>query len=206
MVAVVVRLRAVGLAELEVLVLAHPGARHGAVAVFQLGGYCHDLRIEIGNALRRPEGDIEFDIGDAERDAPEPRGVRLVAAHAIAPGTYRLDMVVVLAEGEGGAGELCGDGGEPVEQGLAAGDDDAGMTAQHLRRTARQMKLAAADIDPHVAVGHHQIGIAGQPEAGDIEQGRQPLVGHLDVDVFEMDRVAEIFGGAVEWLLHGRGP
>ena len=155
--------------------------------------------------LRGPEGDVELDIGDAERDAPEPRGVRLVAAHAIAPGTYRLDMVVVLAEGEGGAGQFGGDGGEPLEQGLAAGDDDAGMAAQHLRRAARQMKLAAADIDPHVAVGHHQIGIAGQPETGDIEQGRQPLVGHLDVDVFEMDRVAEIFGGAVEWLLHGRG-
>ena len=31
------------------------------------------------------------------------------------------------------------------------------------------------------------------------------LVGHGHVDVFEMDRVAKIFSGAVEMLLHGRG-
>src|SRR5436305_10571152 len=80
------------------------------------------------------------------------------------------------------------------------------MAAQHLRVSARQMKLAAADIDPHVSVGHHQIGVAGKPEACDIKQGGQALVRHLDVDVFEMDRVAEIFGGAVERLLHGCGP
>src|SRR5215212_3384673 len=64
------------------------------------------------------------------------------------------------------------------------------------------MKLAPADIDPHIGVRHHQIGIARQPEACDIEQRRQPLVGNGDVDMLEMDRVAEILGGAVEWLLH----
>ena len=90
-----------------------------------------------------------------------------------------------------------------MQQGLAAGDDERGMAAQHLRLAARQMKLAAPGIHPHVAVGHHQIGIAGQPEAGDIEQRGQPLVGHLHVDVLEMDGIAEVFGGAVEGLLHG---
>jgi len=34
----------------------------------------------------------------------------------------------------------------------------------------------------------------------------QALVGHLHVDVFEMDGVAEIFGGAIELLIHGHGP
>jgi hypothetical protein len=80
------------------------------------------------------------------------------------------------------------------------------MPAQHLRRAGRQVKLAAADIHPHVAVGDHQIGVPGQAEAGHVEQRRQPLVGDLDVDVLEMDGVAEVFGGAVEMLLlHGRG-
>ena len=51
---------------------------------------------------------------------------------------------------------------EPVEQGLAARDDDPGMAAEHLRLAARQMKLASADIDPHIGVGHHQIGVAGK--------------------------------------------
>ena len=114
-------------------------------------------------------------------------------------------MIVVLAECERGAFELLRDRGQPREQRLAARDDDAGMAAQHLRPAVRQMKLAPADIDPHVGVGHHQIGIAGQPQPGDVEQRRQPLIGDLDVDVLEMDGVAEVFGGAVEWLLHGVG-
>ena len=63
------------------------------------------------------------------------------------------------------------------------------------------MELAAPDIDPHVGVGNHQVRVARQPEAGRIEQLRQPLVRHLHVDVLEMDRIAEVFCGAVE-LLH----
>ena len=59
--------------------------------------------------LRGPDRHLELDIGDAERDAPEARGVRLIAAHAIAPGTGRLDIVVMLAERERGAVELLGD-------------------------------------------------------------------------------------------------
>ena len=114
-------------------------------------------------------------------------------------------MVIVFAEREFGAFEFLGDRRQPLQQRLAAGDHDAGMAAKHLRRACRQMKLALADIHPHVGVGHHQIGIAGQPEAGDIEQRRQALIGHEDIDVFEMDRVAEIFCGAVE-LLHGCDP
>jgi hypothetical protein len=67
----------------------------------------------------------------------------------------------VLAKAERGAVELLRHGGETVEQGVTARNDERGMAAQHLRRAARQMKLAAADIDPHVGVGDHQIGIAG---------------------------------------------
>src|ERR1700676_5332978 len=106
MVAVEFRLRPVGLAELQILVLGHPSARHRAVAVPEFGRYPHELRIEGANALRGPDRDLELDIGNAERDAPEARGVRLIAAHPIAPGTGRLDVVVVLAERESGAFEL----------------------------------------------------------------------------------------------------
>ena len=166
--------------------------------------------IERADAFRGPDRYVELDIGNAERDAPEARGVRLVAAHAIAPGADGLDMVVVLAECERGAFQLLRDRRQPLKQRLAPGDDDSGMAAKHLRRAVRQMKLALADIDPHVGVRHHQIGIAGQPEAGDIEQRRQPLIGHRDVDVLEMDRVAEVFCGAVElavaWMRSSDGP
>ena len=81
--------------------------------------------------------------------------------------------------------------------------DDAGMATQHLCLPARQVELAAPDIDPHVGVGNHQIGIAREPESRDVEQRGEPLVGDRDVDVFEMDDIAEIFGGAIVGLLHG---
>ena len=137
---------------------------------------------------------------------PKRAGVRLVAAQAIAPRAGRLDIIVVLGEAEGGAFELLGDRGEAVEQRLAAGDDERRYGRAAPAPGRRQMKLAPADIDPHVGVGHHQIGVAGQPEPRDIEQCRQPLVGDLNVDVLEMDRVAEVLGGAVEIvLLHGCG-
>src|SRR3982074_1958137 len=143
MVAVVIRLRPVGLAELEILILRHLHARDRSVAVPEFGGYPHDLRIEGANALRRPGRYLELDIGDAERDAPEAGGIRLIAAHAIAPGTGGLDVVVVLGERERGAVQLLCDKCEPIEQGLAARDHDPGMAPHHLRLAARQMKLAA---------------------------------------------------------------
>jgi len=121
---------------------------------------------------------------------------------AIAPGARRLDVVVVLGKTEARSRRPLAHGGEPVEQGRAAGDHDAGMAAQDLRIAGRQVELAAPDIDPHVAVAHHHSGIARQPETGGVEQRGETLVGDLDVDVLEMDRVPEVLRGAVECLLH----
>jgi hypothetical protein len=42
--------------------------------------------------------------------------------------------------------------------------------------------------------------------AGDMKQSVRTLIGHLHADVFEMDRVAEIFGGALELRLDRRDP
>ena len=200
--AVELGLRPVGLAELQNLILADLDPRHGVITVQELCRHPHNLRIEGADRFRGACRHVELDIGNAERDAPEARRVRLIAAHAVAPGADRLDMVIMLGECERRSFQLLRNGCEPRQQRLAAGDDDAGMPAQHLRRAIRQMKLAPADIDPHVGVRDHQIGIAGQPEAGDKEQRRQPLIGDGDVDMLEMDRVAEILCGAVEWLLH----
>src|SRR5262245_43231380 len=120
MVAVVFGLRPVGLAEVQLLVPAHLDARHGAIAGAEFGGHSHDLRIERTDARRGANGHIELDIGDAERDAAETSGVRLMASNAIAPWAYGLDIVVVLREFERGAFELPGDRGEPRQQRLAA--------------------------------------------------------------------------------------
>src|SRR5260370_10262895 len=148
MVTIEIALRPIGLAELQILILSHLRARDSTVAVFEFGLYPHDLRIEGANAFRSPNRYLEFDIGDAERDAPEARGIRLIAAHAVAPGTGRLDIVVVFAEPERGALALPGDGREPVEQRLAARADDPGRAPEDLRITGRHMKLVWAHIDP----------------------------------------------------------
>lgn len=44
-----------------------------------------------------------------------------------------------------------------------------------------------------------------QPEAGDVEQRGEALIRDLDVDVLEMDRVAEVLGGSIEWLRYESG-
>src|SRR5215475_12060834 len=103
MVAVEIRLRPIGLAELQVLLLADFDARDGAVAVLQGSRDSHDLRIESANGFRSPHRYLELDVGNAEIDRSEARRIRLVDAQPVAPGTCRLDMVVALAECEGRA-------------------------------------------------------------------------------------------------------
>jgi len=80
------------------------------------------------------------------------------------------------------------------------------MAPQYLRVATRQMKLAPANIDPHIGVRHHQVWVAGKAEARRHKQCGQALVGHLYIDVFEWIEFAKIFGGAIELLMHGRGP
>jgi len=82
----------------------------------------------------------------------------------------------VLGECERRALELPGDRRQPVQQCLTALDDQPDMTAQHLRSAARQVKLALSGIDPHVGVGHHQIGVAGESKSRDVEYARQALI------------------------------
>src|SRR5258705_6638649 len=105
---VVIRLAPVGLAELQILILSDLDARYRAVAVLEFALHPHDLGIERANAFRSPNRHVEFDIGNAERDAPEARSIRLVAAHAIAPGADGFDIIIVFAERERGAFELFG--------------------------------------------------------------------------------------------------
>src|SRR3954453_2501285 len=90
----------VGFAKLQVLVLAHQGPRHRAVAVLHLRGRSEDRWVEGRDRLCGPDRHVELDVRYPERDAPETRHVRLVDAHAVAPRTDRFDVVVVLRKGE----------------------------------------------------------------------------------------------------------
>src|SRR5438105_12199631 len=76
------------------------------------------------------------------------------------------------------------------------------MATQHLRLVGRQMELAPSHIDPHIVVRGHQIGVARESETHDIEQRRKALVRNGDVDVLKVNGISEVFGGAIECLLH----
>src|SRR5215475_6599993 len=76
------------------------------------------------------------------------------------------------------------------------------MATQHLRLVGRQVELAPSHIDPHVVVGRHQIGVARESETDNVEQRRKALIRNGDVDVLEVNGISEIFGGAIECLLH----
>ena len=80
--------------------------------------------------------------------------------------------------------------------------DQARPAAQALRLADGQVELALADIDPHIVRAGHQIGVARQPERGDVEIRRAHLVRHPDIDMLQRDDIADILAGAVE-LPHG---
>ena len=125
-----------------------------------------------------------------------------MAAHAIAPGAHHLDEIIVLAETEAGAFESGPYIRQPLEQRGAVRNDQSDMAAQHLRMTGGQMELAAPDVHPHVVVGRHHVGIARQTETRAVIDLSRGLVGNIDVDVLEVDRIAEVFGRAIEGLVH----
>src|SRR5262249_5420057 len=112
------------------------------------------------------------------------------------------------AEREFGALEMLLHLVEPLEQRRPVGDHQAGGAAQIARLAGREMELAHADVDPHDADAGVEERIAGEPQAADIIMGAEPLVGDVYVDVAEIDDVADIGRGAIEFLLwagHGSG-
>ena len=130
--------------------------------------------------------------------------VRRMDVDAVAPRADGLDAVVAFAEVELGALQRLAHLRQAIEQGGAVGHHQSGDAAQHVGLPVRQMELAHADIDPHQARAGIEKGVAGEAQAGDVIVRRQVLVGDADVDVPEIDDVAEVLGGAIV-LLVGHG-
>ena len=120
---------------------------------------------------------------------------------AIAPRADGLDAVIAFAELEFGAFERLLHPLEPVEQGFAIRHHQADDAAQHVGLAHRQVELAHADIDPHVAGAGVEKRIARIAEPGDVKMRRQVLVVDADIDVADADDIADILGGAVVLLL-----
>ena len=117
-------------------------------------------------------------------------------------------MVALLGERKAGAREQAGDVAQARDERLQIGNDETDAAAHHLRLTRRQVELRLADVDPHVVDPGHEIGIAGETETAHVENGGELLVRDGDVDVLELDDVADVLGGAVEGgaASHGANP
>src|SRR6516165_7222155 len=195
----------VGLAEVPVLFLAHLHVGLAHICAFDHGRKrTHDLAIETRDAVRCAGTDVERDVGHPQHDAAEAGLVRRMNVDAVAPGADRLHAVVAFAEVEFRSFQRLAHLGQALEQRGAIGHNQSGNAAQHVRPPDRQMELAYADIDPHVAGAGIEERIAGEAETGDVVMGRQVLIADADIDVPEIDDVAEILGRAVELLVcHG---
>ena len=96
---------------------------------------------------------------------------------------------------------------QPLQQGRAIRHHEADHAAHMIGLAHRQMELAHADIDPHVAGAGIEERIARQAEPGDVIMRRQMLIGDADIDVADTDDVADVLGGAVVVLFrHGGFP
>src|SRR5262245_19089146 len=196
----------VGLAEVPVLLLAHLHAGLADVCALDHGRErAHDVAIETRDAVRRAGTDVELDIGHPQHDAAEAGLVRRMNVDAVAPGADRLHAVVAFAEVEFRSFQRLAHLRQALEQRGAVRHDQAGDAAQHVGLPSRQMELAHPDIDPHVAGAGVEKGIAREAETSDVVVRRQVLVADADIDVPEMDDVAEILGRAIVLLVcHGR--
>src|SRR5215467_13826523 len=185
------------LAEIEVLASADRDARKPPLRVLtNARPRLHDLAVETRDPVGRADARLEFHVGHAKLYAPEARA-RCKEPYAVAPRARRLDKLGLLADAETGAFEGPFHCIEPPQQRGAIGRHQPGVTTQHLRCPGRQMKLAAADVHPHVADAGHQVGIAGEAETRSIKEDCQLLVRHAGVHVLEGHDIADILHGAV---------
>jgi hypothetical protein len=126
--------------------------------------------------------------------------------NAIAPRADGLDAVVAFAEFKFCAGEWIAHPRQTVQQSGAVRDDQSDHAAHHVGFSHRQVKLAHADIDPHIARAGVEIRIAGETEPGHVIMRRQMLIADADIDVAEVDDVAGILRRAiVVFFEHWRG-
>ena len=80
----------------------------------------------------------------------------------------------------------------------AARNHQADPAAKVLRRAVRQMKLRGAGIDPHVVHAGHHVRVARQAQVRHIELRRHQLVRHGQIQMLEVDDVAEILDSSIK--------
>ena len=124
---------------------------------------------------------------------------------AIAPRTNGLDAIVAFAEVELGPGQRLAHARKAIEQSAAVGHHQPDHAAHDFRRSRRQVKLACADIDPHVAGAGIEERVAGQSESADIIMRGNVLIVDADIDVTEIDDIADVLCGAIKLFVRHDG-
>src|SRR5580658_2884202 len=134
-----------------------------ALVVFdQCRRCCHHLLIEADDPFDSLYRYIEFHVGNTQRYGSELL-IGLMAPDAIPPWTGRLNVRVALVKVETSAFEMSAHLGQALHECFPVRYYDADMAAQHLRFASGQVKLAAADINPHIDGTGHQERVTRQP-------------------------------------------
>src|SRR6516165_2945143 len=198
----------VGLTKIEILFRADLHARLRADAIFNdLGGSVQHLTIEPRDARRGAGTNVETDVGHAKLNAAETFRIGRMHMDAIAPGANRLDAIVAFAKLELRSGQRFADTRQTIEERAAVGYHQSGHAAHDFRRSRRQMELAHADIDPHIAGARIEERIARQSEPADVVVRRDVLIADADIDVSEIDDIADMLRGAIVlFVLHDGVP
>jgi hypothetical protein len=138
-------------------------------ASFWAGAIFDDLRRSVEHLAIKPHDagrgagpNVETDESHPKLDPAKARLVGRVHMDAVAPRTHRLDAIVAFAEVELGPSERFADARETIEQCTALRRHQSDHAAQHFRRAHRQVELAHADIDPHIAGAGIKERIAGE--------------------------------------------
>jgi hypothetical protein len=148
---------------------------------------------------------VELHVGDRKLGFSE-LGRGRVATVAIAPRARCLDQAVAFPPGETRLGEQRRHLPQPGLECRQVGHHDADVAAQHLGTARRQVKLAAAHVHPHVVDAGHEIRVAREAQAAQVEEGGQALIGNADVHVLEPNDIAQVLARAVVACCHVVSP
>ena len=133
------------------------------------------------------------------------KSLRRVGANGVAPWTGHGDVIAFLFPVELGAREQSRDRVQATLQVVKVRHDDADVAAPLLRRALRQVKLLRASVDPHVAGAEIDVGIARKAESADVEQGRDLLIRHREVDVLHVEHIADVLFASIELFRFSHG-
>src|SRR6266536_5158266 len=84
------------------------------------------------------------------------------------------------------------DSAQALLERLQVRDDQSNVARDYLRSAGWQVKLGPANVRPHVQRTDVHVRVTGKAQPDDVEPRCKNLVGDGDVDMLELDDVAEV--------------